>query len=126
MINNSPLDDHIKKQFGNYKPEVPPHIWENIIARKEHKKPAGFLFNLRGKRFTILLLLFITTGAGALMVHNFYKNNTDNNSSANQSVDTKTVTKDQNNISGDIKRKITSGTNTHENTATNNLASVPE
>lgn len=74
MTNNSPFDDHIKKQFGNYTPEVPPHVWENIVARKEQKKPGGFLFNLRGKPFTIILFLVIATGAGALLVHNIYEN----------------------------------------------------
>jgi len=43
MTNNSPFDDHIKKQLGNYQPEVPSHIWENIIAGKE-KKEAGRFF----------------------------------------------------------------------------------
>ena len=121
MINN--FDEHIKKQFGNYKPEVPPHIWENIIAQKEQKKPGGFLFFLRNNRFALILLLFIVTGAGALLIHNIYKNNTDKNSSTGQqSLATASSTKDQKNISTNIKKETKEETNTQEDKSTDNIA----
>ncbi|MEO8771321.1 MAG: hypothetical protein ABI402_14595 [Ferruginibacter sp.] len=121
MINN--FDDHIKKQFGNYKPEVPPHIWENIVAQKEQKKPGGFLFFLRNNRFALILLLFIATGAGALMMHNIYKNNTKENGSTGElSLSTTTNTKDQNNFSNDTKKETKEGTKTQEDKSNNNTA----
>ncbi len=73
MTNNSPFDDHIKKQFGNYQPEVPPHIWENIMAEKEKEKPAGFFFFLRNNKFIFISLVLLGVAAGALLVNNIYK-----------------------------------------------------
>ena len=55
-MNNSPLEEHIKEKLGNYSPDVPPHIWENIMAKKERKKPVGFWFSFLNRN--LLLLLF--------------------------------------------------------------------
>ncbi len=55
MTNNSPLEEHIKEKFEHYSPEVPSHIWENIKANKNKRKPVGFWFSFLNKN---LLLLF--------------------------------------------------------------------
>lgn len=41
-MNHSAFDDHIKKQFGDFQPEVPPHIWENIAAAKNKRRPIAW------------------------------------------------------------------------------------
>lgn len=69
-MNNSPFDDHIKKQFGNYQPEVPPHIWENIMAEKKKRRPGAIVFGLSGKKIAVLLLLVIAGGIGTAVLFN--------------------------------------------------------
>ncbi len=54
MTNNSPLEENIKEKFENYSPEVPPHIWENIMANKERRKPVGFWFSFLNRNFMLL------------------------------------------------------------------------
>jgi len=71
-MNNSALDEHIKKQFGNYKPDVPPHIWENIAAEKDRKKPAGFWWGFLNKNGLLLLLGILLLGTGTILYRNFY------------------------------------------------------
>lgn len=69
MNNNRLFDEHIKEQFSNYAPDVPPHIWENIIAEKERKKPVGFWFTLFSSRNIALIIgLLIVSGIGAWFV----------------------------------------------------------
>jgi len=80
-MNNSPLDDHIKKQFGNYSPDVPSHIWEKIAAEKDKRKPVGFWFNSLNKTSLFLLLGLLLLGTGAVMFNHF-NNNTDKTSTA--------------------------------------------
>ena len=69
MNNNRLFDEHIKEQFSDYAPDVPPHIWENIIAKKERKKPLGFWFTLFSYRNIALIIgLLIAGGIGAWFV----------------------------------------------------------
>jgi hypothetical protein len=66
MNRNRSFDEHIKEQFGNYTPDVHPRIWENIIAEKDKKRPAGFwvsLFNSRRKLLFIGLIITLTSGS---------------------------------------------------------------
>ena len=85
MNNNQRFDENIKEQFSNYAPDVHPRIWENIIAEKEKRKPAGFWFSLLNSRNILVLLgLLIAGGSGAYL---FIKNSSDpatakNNTSA--------------------------------------------
>lgn len=60
MINNL-FDAHIKEQMANSRPDVPPHIWDNIMAKKERKKPIVFWFNNFSKGI-VFLLIAITVG----------------------------------------------------------------
>ncbi len=54
-MQNAPFDEHIKKQLGDYQPEVPSHIWENIVAEKDKRRPAGLW--LRFKKYGLAALL---------------------------------------------------------------------
>ena len=65
MNNNRLFDEHIKEQFSDYAPDVPAHIWENIVAGKERRKPAGLWFTLlNGKNIAILIAILLAGGAG--------------------------------------------------------------
>lgn len=41
-----PFDDRIKEQFSDFSPEVPPHIWENIVAKKKKRRPFFWIWPL--------------------------------------------------------------------------------
>ncbi len=71
MNNNQLFDNNIKEEFKNYQPQVPAHIWENIVKQRESKKPVGFWLNFLNSRNMILLAaLFLATGTGAyLLLH---------------------------------------------------------
>ena len=72
MINNL-FDAHVKEQMANARPEVPPHIWDNIMAKKERKKPVVFWFNNFSKVMFLLLLVGIVGGIV------YYKSSNQNN-----------------------------------------------
>ncbi len=67
MINRD-FDDIVKEQFGNYKPDVPAHIWENIAAQKDRKKPFAFWLN-NWKFISIAACILIALG-GSLFYFN--------------------------------------------------------
>lgn len=69
MNNNQLFDEHIKDQFSDYAPDVPPRVWENIMAEKEKRRPAGFwvsFFNTRN--MLVLLGLLLAGGTGAWLI----------------------------------------------------------
>jgi len=70
MNNNRHFDDHIKDQFSNFTPDVPPHIWEKIIAEKDRKRPAGFWVSMFSNRNKLLLIgLIITLSSGGAWLY---------------------------------------------------------
>ena len=71
-MNNSPLDEHIKKQFSNYTPDVPAHIWENIVAEKDKRKPVGFWLSFLNKKGLLLVLGILLLGSAAILYKNVY------------------------------------------------------
>lgn len=69
MNNNEHFDNHVKGQFSNYSPEVPPHTWEKIMQKKK-KKPGGLLFFLAGRtNLLILLCVLLAGGSGAWLLN---------------------------------------------------------
>ena len=71
-MKNNLFDSYVKEQMVNARPDVPSHIWDNIMAKKDRKKPLGFWFNNATKGFLIGLVLL--TGAGVSFY--FYNNKT--------------------------------------------------
>lgn len=80
-MNQAPFDDHIKSRLSGYEPEVPPHIWENIMAAKDKRRPGGFLFFLKEHGVKLFIAAALLT-AGALFFLN--KNNTESNTITSQ------------------------------------------
>jgi hypothetical protein len=71
MMQNAPLDEHVKKRLGDYEPEVPPHIWENIMAQKEKRRPVAFWLNPKYKKGLFFLLGILVLGTSIfLLQHN--------------------------------------------------------
>ena len=60
MSDMSNFDDFTKKQLGNYSPDVPAHIWENIAAKREKKKPYPFAFKFFNKKNLLLAAVLVT------------------------------------------------------------------
>jgi len=135
MNSNRQFDDHIKEQFNNYAPGVPAHIWENIIAQKDKKRPAGFwvsMFNNRNKLLLIGLIMALSSGgAWVYFTDNFSKNNTtaaienkntDKGSGNKISLsETGTVAEQQSNETGSVNE-----TTTEDNNKTNNSSLVAD
>lgn len=62
----SNFDDFTKKQLDNYSPDVPSHIWENIVAARKKKKPYPFVFKMFNKQNLLLvagIIALLTGGA---------------------------------------------------------------
>ena len=62
-MNNKEFDDHIKEQLGRLSPQVPAHVWENIVAGKDNKKPVGFWGLFTGINIAAAVLLLLITGS---------------------------------------------------------------
>lgn len=101
MSNNQQFDEHIKDQFQDYTPQVHPRIWENIIAEREKRRPAGFWVNFFNRRNTLLLatlLLASVSGAYLLLKNTTDKQETNIAVTPNNTLQTATVTPvDENN-----------------------------
>jgi hypothetical protein len=69
MRENIPFDDFVKKQFSDYSPEVPSHIWENIVSAKRSTKPKGFWMSMSGGAKFLLFALLLAAGGGALYIY---------------------------------------------------------
>ena len=69
MSNNQQFDSDIKEQFQDYSPFVQPHIWDNIVSKREKKKPVGFWFTFfKGRNILLLTGLLIAAGSGAYLL----------------------------------------------------------
>jgi opacity protein-like surface antigen len=64
MKNNSGLDNHIRSKLSGYTPDVPPHIWENIAAKKGKRRPTGFWWWLMGRNGLLTLAGILMLSAG--------------------------------------------------------------
>jgi hypothetical protein len=61
-MKNKLFDEFVQKQFDGYKPEVGPHIWENIVQKKDKKKPFGFWFSNAGKVAAVFFVILSCVG----------------------------------------------------------------
>ncbi len=68
-MSDKKFDDFVEQSFRGYSPDVPPHIWENITAKRERKRAAGFWNN---KKTALLLTGLALAGSAAVF---FTKNN---------------------------------------------------
>jgi hypothetical protein len=126
MNNNGLFDEHIKGQFKDYAPDVHPRIWENIITKKEKKRPAGFWFNFFNSRNVLLLgaLLLVAGGSAYFLVKkSTVKNETAIAVTAENKLTDNTVTTavEKNNTTAE---DINTNNNQNTSTALNNKNSV--
>ncbi len=62
MSEQKKLDAFFQSAFSDYSPEVPPQVWENIIAEKRKKRPVVFWQTKTGM---LLIAACLLAGAGA-------------------------------------------------------------
>jgi len=74
MSDKNKLDGFLQQSLGDYSPDVPPHIWENIAAERKKKKPVAFWLNKKN----LLLLGAALLLAGGTGYFYMQKNNTEN------------------------------------------------
>ena len=56
--------------MSGYSPDVPPHIWENIMAKKDRKKPAAFWMNPGFKRALFIMAGILLIGTFVILKKN--------------------------------------------------------
>ncbi len=87
MNNNQLFDNHIKEQFSNYSPDVPPHIWDAIVAKRKDRRP-GFLFSLLNRKNLLILLgILLAGGSGAWLLNNAVSSSADEKTLAGTTID---------------------------------------
>lgn len=96
MTNNSPLEEHIKEKFRDYSADVPPHIWENILAAKERRKPVGFWFNFLNKNLLLAFISLVIAGTGIILYKNMDPIENKKTTTANEQAELNTAKKDVN------------------------------
>ena len=56
--------------MSGYNPDVPPHIWDNIMAKKDRKKPAAFWMNPGFKRALLIMAGILLIGTFVILKKN--------------------------------------------------------
>lgn len=67
MNEHLPFDEFVKKQFSNYSPHVPSHIWDNIAAKRK-SKPKGFWTGMLNSSNMLLLSILLFVAAGTTYI----------------------------------------------------------
>ena len=133
MSDMSNLDDFTRKQLGNYSPEVPPHVWDNIVAKRERKKPYPFLIKFFNGKNLLLTAGLITLLTASIFISNNYKTVADNKNEVKESpinekkkeAATNTLNKQQNNLPS-AKNSIEDNINNKEFNPIENISGNPE
>jgi hypothetical protein len=93
MSDDVQFDNHVKEQLGNYSPDVPPHIWDNIVAKRGKKKPGAFWLNFfSGRNLLIAAALLLAGGAAYWLLPSSTKKSATTTVINNNSNNTQTIT----------------------------------
>ncbi|WP_462249828.1 outer membrane beta-barrel protein [Ferruginibacter sp.] len=120
MSNNGLFDDNIKDQFSDYTPSVHPRIWENIVAERKKRRPAGFWFTFfNGRNILLLTALLIAGASGAYLL---------SKKAAVKQQDSVAITAEEKTVTGttaanEANEKIKSNTEVINNTDDQNIIS---
>ena len=133
MSDMSNFDDFTRKQLGNYSPEVPPHVWDNIVAKRERKKPYPFLIKFFNRKNLLLTTGLITLLAGSVFLLNNYTTVADNKNEVRESqlnekkkeIAANTLNKQQNDLPS-AKNNTVDNNNNKEPDRTKNISDNPE
>ncbi len=126
MSDLSNFDDFARKQLGNYYPEVPPHVWDNIAAEKEKKKPYPFLIKFFNRKNLLLAAGLITLLTGSLLILNNYTTTTFNKDEISKNKITDKETEATINNLNKPKNDLTQNNNSTEDDINNQRTTQPE
>lgn len=119
-MKNNLFDKHIKEQLGAARPDVPAHVWENIIAKKDKRKPVGYFTNNFYKM--IAAALFLLTGVGGTIYLLSHKNFTSNKNFTTAKINStnNSTPSNKNNTGGikDAERSLNKSSITNNNNLT--------
>ncbi len=126
------FDDFIKREFNKYSPEVPTHIWDNIVAERERKRPKGLWLNFLNSKNILLLTGLLLAGGTATWLFSTYRTQPSKNiitiAATNEKTNTPLIKPENNSINtndqlsgGDSKR---SEKNTGTTTAPSSIKTV--
>ena len=114
MRDELPFDDYVKKQFSEYSPDVPPHIWQNIVAKRS-SRPKGFWVNmLSGSNILIISFILLIGGGTSYLLLSF----------GNKDVSTENITSEKNDASQTVNTRAGESNNENKNTG-NGQSSEP-
>ncbi len=76
-MKNNLFDKYIKEHLGDTRPDVPAYVWENIVAKKDRKKPVGYFTNNMLKMAAAAVFILMSTGGVIYLLshNNIAKNN---------------------------------------------------
>jgi hypothetical protein len=120
------FDNFFKTNLENYNSEVPPHIWDNIVAARKKKRPGIFWISyLNNKNILLLAGVFLVGVSGILLSIN--SNNTTNSTNSNNTI-AATGIHGANTSANQISHQTTASlqNSTTENTASNNATNITE
>lgn len=79
-MKNNLFDKYINEHLGDTRPNVPVHVWENIVAKKDRKKPVGYFTNNMLKMVAaVLFILMSAVGVIYLLSHKNISKNIEKN-----------------------------------------------
>jgi hypothetical protein len=126
MRENLPFDDFVKKQFSDYSPDVPAHIWENIAGRRS--RPKGFWINmLSGGKILLLTAVLLAGGGATYLLVSSNNNSAGKNVSAEKNIIPEKNISPEKNIASDKTTNTSPQENSDEgNSSVLNNESKPE
>ncbi len=90
------FDQFFKKKMEEYSPPVPEHIWANIVAEKDKRRPVALLFKFLNRRNMLLVAAMLLLIAGSIFTFTHTAkqqiNQTTDSVKTNNSIDDNTTT----------------------------------
>lgn len=111
------FDQFFKKKMEEYSPPVPEHIWANIVAEKNKKRPVPFLFAFFNRKNMLLAAAVLLLVAGGIFTYNDTSNQ-ENNQATNGAKTKKII--DDNTTTQNIPGAINNNTARKETEAAEN------
>ncbi|MES2430061.1 MAG: outer membrane beta-barrel protein [Bacteroidota bacterium] len=122
MSDERKFDEYIRKEFSDFSPAVSPQVWDNIVAKRSPKRPAGFWAGfLNPKNISLLTgLLFL----GGTTVFLLTKNSDEANKQQTDIVSN--IPNSQNPTINSAELGTTTNSATNSNELTSTTQTIPE
>lgn len=98
------FDKYFKQKMEEYSPPVPEHIWANILAEKDKKRPVPFLFSVFNRKNMLLVAAMLLLVAGSIVIYIHTGNQPKDSAKTKKIIDDNNTTQ---NIPGTINKNTT-------------------